>query len=268
MTLPSDPRKSTEEIAKRLYGNVGACGEKDCNNCVSEIKQALDTERSVFAPPHANFEEYRKAWEDLDNERKETIADLQKEVERLKKEIHDFRSIDRHKDKDWDKWYGLYHAKVDEISSLKAEVERLKQPITVEGSALDIVRLSEENTALKASVVEKEAHIKEAEELITALRGGAQDVIVELENKITRLTTELEELKLEPSKFYHVENLEKKIATLEGDLAYKVCDLEYITEEYKEMKAHTLLLIEALKKIKDLSWTIGRKPSTPPKPKP
>ena len=48
------------------------------------------------------------------------------EIARLEKEIKDFRSIDRHKDKDWGKWYKLYHAKCDEVARLEEALKKEK----------------------------------------------------------------------------------------------------------------------------------------------
>lgn len=47
-------------------------------------------------------------------------------IQALEKEIADFRAIDRYKDKDWEKWYGLYHAKVDEVKELQSKLDRVE----------------------------------------------------------------------------------------------------------------------------------------------
>ena len=97
-----DPQKQTnEEIALEIIMKHYNCGFEHAPPVVEEMNDII------------------KALDAKD-------AEAQGEIERLRKEISDFRSIDRHKDKDWGKWYKLYHAKVDEIYSLKDEIASLK----------------------------------------------------------------------------------------------------------------------------------------------
>lgn len=53
------------------------------------------------------------------------VEQLEAKLLDSQKEIVDFRSIDRHKDKDWDKWYKLYYSKVDEIAAQKETIEKM-----------------------------------------------------------------------------------------------------------------------------------------------
>lgn len=281
VTLSSDPnapdfpgiglpeiKKSTEEIADELLMRIATAETEDFDRDKGWIKQALDTERSVFTP-HSTFQEYRKAWEDLDDERKAVIEKKDREIARLQKEVLFWREEEPEL---------VAERKI--TADLRKEVERLTRKIIDvrcemavgdhqkagihEATCPDCCKQSIEISSLKSILAEKETEI----DRLTHKCPESVSPAVGIPEPCPSCEAER-----------YVDGLEKKIATLEAEInelkgirtnALKFLDTELCDPHFEQakkqsfddfnkaqkdagcrlcLKAHNAVLIEALKWI-------------------
>lgn len=90
-------------------------------------KESLDSKDSTHKAEMEKLEDSLSKYHFGAIEYRRESDELHGQIAKLEKEISDFKAIDRHKDKDWDKWYGLYHANVDRVRELEKMVEELRK---------------------------------------------------------------------------------------------------------------------------------------------
>lgn len=123
----SKDKQTNDEIARNLCSPAINGTVWDWELFKNRIKEVLDLKDSYAEELRRENERLTKIFEQSceDNDRwyKERNTSLLQQLEQAKKEIHDFRSIDRHKDSDWGKWYDLYYSKYDEAKLAKEQLE-------------------------------------------------------------------------------------------------------------------------------------------------
>lgn len=95
----------------------------------SLIVGRFDTERQHQAKLEAKVAELHGKYSHLKVSSEDGGCDCgcKQRVAKLEAELSDLRSLDRHKDKDWAKWYGLYNQKCERVVELEQQLAQLQE---------------------------------------------------------------------------------------------------------------------------------------------
>lgn len=140
---------------------------------------------------------------------------------KLEAELSDLRSLDRHKDKDWAKWYGLYNQKCERVVELEARVKVLEETLEGErcccGKSIchteskvaeleqQLAQLQEENAKLQFSL-EKKSDKKNHVVEVAGLRAELAQLQLEVGSLREALEPVLEAIRLARPDFYKDKN--------------------------------------------------------------
>lgn len=86
---------------------------------------------------------------------------------KLEAELSDLRSLDRHKDKDWSKWYGLYNQKCERVVELEQQLAQLQQEKETLLKSMGVWELMEQK---KKDIAQLQEDAKRNESLVQQLQ--------------------------------------------------------------------------------------------------